>query len=53
MGTRSEFATVMGLLFQGRLRPVLDQTFPLAEAAAAFDRMEAGEQRGKITLAVG
>jgi len=52
MGTRSEFATVMGLLFQGRLRPVLDQTFPLAKAAAAFDRMEAGEQRGKITLAL-
>jgi NADPH:quinone reductase-like Zn-dependent oxidoreductase len=53
MGTRSEFATVMGLLFQGRLRPVLDRAFPLAEAAAAFARMEAGEQRGKITLTVG
>jgi len=53
MGTRSEFATVMGLLFQGKLRPVLDQAFPLADAAAAFARMEAGEQRGKITLAVG
>ena len=53
MGTRSEFATVMGLLFQGKLRPVLDQAFPLADAAAAFARMEAGEQRGKITLTVG
>jgi len=53
MGTRSEFTTVMGLVFRGRLRPVLDREFPLAEAAAAFARMEAGEQQGKITLAVG
>ncbi len=53
MGTRTEFATVMGLVFQGRLSPVLDREFPLAEAAAAFARMEAGEQQGKITLAVG
>ncbi len=53
MGTRSEFATVMGLVFRRTLRPVLDRGFPLAEAAAAFARMEAGEQQGKITLAVG
>ena len=53
MGTRSEFATVMGLVFQRKLRPVLDRDFPLAEAATAFARMEAGEQQGKITLAVG
>lgn len=53
MGTRGEFSTVMGLLFQGKLQPALDREFPLAEAAAAFARMEAGEQQGKITLAVG
>ncbi len=35
----------------GQLRPVMDQTFPLAEAAAAHARMEAGAHIGKIVLA--
>ena len=34
------------------LSPVMDQTFPLAEAAAAHARMEAGEHIGKIMLEV-
>jgi putative PIG3 family NAD(P)H quinone oxidoreductase len=37
----------------GELAPVMDMTFPLAEAAAAHARMEAGEHIGKIVLAVG
>jgi putative PIG3 family NAD(P)H quinone oxidoreductase len=36
----------------GRLKPVIDRVFPLAEAAAAHARMEAGEHVGKIVLAV-
>lgn len=36
-----------------RLRPVLDQSFPLAEAAAAHARMEAGDHVGKIVLVIG
>jgi putative PIG3 family NAD(P)H quinone oxidoreductase len=36
----------------GELRPVMDMTFPLADAAAAHARMEAGEHVGKIVLAV-
>ncbi|MEM9312474.1 MAG: NAD(P)H-quinone oxidoreductase [Pseudomonadota bacterium] len=35
-----------------KLAPVMDQTFPLAEAAAAHTRMEAGEHIGKIVLEV-
>ena len=35
---------------EGRLRPEMDQTFPLVEAAAAHARMEAGEHIGKIVL---
>ena len=36
----------------GQLRPVMDRTFPLAEAAAAHARMEAGEHVGKIVLEI-
>lgn len=40
-------------LFEDRtLRPVMDRSFPLAEAAAAHARMEAGEHIGKIVLEV-
>ena len=36
----------------GELKPVIDMTFPLAEAAAAHTRMEAGDHVGKIVLVV-
>ncbi|NJR80397.1 NAD(P)H-quinone oxidoreductase [Sphingomonas sp. 36D10-4-7] len=34
----------------GRVKPVIDCTYPLAEAAAAHARMEAGDHVGKIVL---
>lgn len=37
---------------QGRLKPVIDSTFPLAQAADAHRRMESGEHIGKIVLTV-
>ena len=45
--------TVWPFVAEGKLRPVMDQAFPLAEAAAAHTRMEAGMHIGKIVLAVG
>ncbi len=42
-----------GLIENGTIRPVMDQTFALADAAAAHARMEAGEHIGKIVLEVG
>ena len=52
MGTISDFRQVMQLIFEGKLHPVIDRTYPLAEAADAQRRLEAGEQMGKITLAI-
>jgi putative PIG3 family NAD(P)H quinone oxidoreductase len=40
------------LFADGELAPIMDMTFPLAEAAAAHARMEAGEHIGKIVLDV-
>nr|WP_157082974.1 NAD(P)H-quinone oxidoreductase [Novosphingobium lentum] len=40
------------LVVEGKLRPVMDRAFPLADAAAAHARMEAGDHIGKIVLKV-
>jgi NADPH:quinone reductase-like Zn-dependent oxidoreductase len=52
MGTRADFSTVMELVFGGKLKPVLDQDFPLKDARAAQERLEKGKQLGKITLSI-
>jgi NADPH:quinone reductase-like Zn-dependent oxidoreductase len=52
MGTQADFAAVMQLVFAGQLRPVLDRSYPLAEARQAQARLAAGEQMGKITLVI-
>jgi putative PIG3 family NAD(P)H quinone oxidoreductase len=44
--------TVWDLVEDGSLRPTMDRTYPLAEAAAAHAAMEAGEHIGKIVLEV-
>ncbi len=41
---------VWPLAEQGKLKPVIDRTYPISEAAAAHQRMEAGEHVGKIVL---
>ncbi|WP_256731574.1 NAD(P)H-quinone oxidoreductase [Sphingomonas sp. dw_22] len=38
---------------EGRLKPVIDSTYPLARAAEAHARMESGEHVGKIVLTIG
>jgi NADPH:quinone reductase-like Zn-dependent oxidoreductase len=52
MGSRADFEAVYDLVASGRARPVVDEVFPLAEAAAAHERLEAGEQLGKIILRI-
>jgi NADPH2:quinone reductase len=45
-------ARVMPLLREGRIKPLMDSTFPLEKAADAHRRMETSEHIGKIVLAV-
>jgi NADPH:quinone reductase-like Zn-dependent oxidoreductase len=52
MGTKSELHTVMKLVASGKLKPVLDRVFPLAEASAAHAYLESGSQFGKVVLTV-
>jgi NADPH:quinone reductase-like Zn-dependent oxidoreductase len=50
MGTMSELHEVLGHVFAGRLKPVIDHTFPLQEVRAAHEYMEHSQMFGKIVL---
>ena len=50
MGSAQDFREVMGLIFEGKLKSVVDRVMPLAEGRAAHELLERGEQFGKIVL---
>jgi NADPH:quinone reductase-like Zn-dependent oxidoreductase len=50
MANRREFTEVMTQLFRGNLRPIVDSVMPLADGAAAQEKLAAGKQFGKIVL---
>ncbi len=50
MSRLKDFATVMDLVVAGKLKPIVDKTFPLKDAAAAQERLWKGENFGKVTL---
>ena len=50
MGTKAELLRAAKFFFAGELRPVVDRTFPLSEAAAAQQYLEEGKQFGKVVL---
>jgi NADPH:quinone reductase-like Zn-dependent oxidoreductase len=52
MGVKSELHAIMKLVSAGRLKPIVDRIFPLAEAAAAHTYLESGLQFGKVVLKV-
>ena len=52
MGTKGELLRAAPFFFAGELKPVIDVTFPLREAANAHRRMEESGQFGKIVLEV-
>jgi NADPH:quinone reductase-like Zn-dependent oxidoreductase len=50
IGTRADFVEVMSLIFAGRLRSIIAETFALQDARRAHETMEQGEFFGKIVL---
>lgn len=52
MGNRREYAEIVRLAHQGRLRTVVDRVVPLTDGVAAYQRMERDEQIGKLVLEV-
>lgn len=52
MGNESEFAAMAQLVDAKQIVPVMDKTFPMAEAEKALRRMDNSEQFGKIILMI-
>jgi len=52
MGSREDFLGAYELIRTGRARVHVDSVFPLSETRAAHERLEAGEQLGKIVLTI-
>jgi NADPH:quinone reductase-like Zn-dependent oxidoreductase len=52
MGSARDFAGLLRMVNRGRWHPVIDSVRPLEEAAAAHERMQAGEHFGKLVLTV-
>ncbi len=52
MGSKEDFEACLDLVTSGRARPVIDEVLPLEEARAAHERLEAGQQLGKIVLTI-
>jgi NADPH:quinone reductase-like Zn-dependent oxidoreductase len=50
MGTMGELYDVLGHVFAGRLKPVVDRTFSLRDIRAAHEHMEKSQMFGKIVL---
>lgn len=50
MGPTQDYATVMQLIFDGKLKPVIDTVYPLADGLTALQRMANGDMRGKFIL---
>jgi NADPH:quinone reductase-like Zn-dependent oxidoreductase len=50
MGTMGDLYDVLNHVFPGRLKPVVDRTFPLQEIRAAHEYMESSQMFGKIVL---
>jgi NADPH:quinone reductase-like Zn-dependent oxidoreductase len=48
----ADLEVLKGLVEDGKIRPVIDRTYPLAETPAALRHIEAGHARGKVVVSV-
>jgi len=52
MGSPQDFAGMLALFSEGKLKPAVDEVVAMSEAAAAAERMNASAQFGKIVMAI-
>jgi len=52
MGNDAEFEAVVAELRAGRLHPPVDSVWPLEQGKAAYERLETGEQFGKVVISI-
>jgi NADPH:quinone reductase-like Zn-dependent oxidoreductase len=52
MGSRAEFERLLAFVSEKKLVPIVDSTWALQEGQAAFDRMQEGQQFGKIVVRI-
>lgn len=52
MGNKSELRTVLSLVAQGRLKPIVDKVWPLHDCIVAHNYLEKGKQFGKVVLTI-
>lgn len=52
MGSPEDFSAMLEFVKTHGIKPVVSEVFPLAQVAEAFDRMETGQQMGKLVLSI-
>jgi NADPH:quinone reductase-like Zn-dependent oxidoreductase len=50
MGNDAEFDAIVDELRAGRLLPIVDSAYPIADGRAAFERLQSGRQFGKVVV---
>ena len=53
MGTRDELERLLSFLDVTGVRPIVDASYPLADAAGAFAKLHEGDVFGKLALTMG
>lgn len=53
MGNDIEFADMLAFVAKHKIHPVIDTVYPFNDAALAYQRMDAGDQFGKLVLDIG
>jgi NADPH:quinone reductase-like Zn-dependent oxidoreductase len=52
MGTAGEFRALLTAVGAGKVKPIVDEVFPLSDARKAYERLEGGAGMGKVVLTI-